>query len=332
MPPEEHVMADPALEDQLVGYLSDAHSIEEQALVQMRRAPDIAGDPALAAAFRDHLAETEGHERAVRARLEAHGAGPSRVKDLAMRAGGIGMVLFARSQPDTPGKLAAHAHSYEALEEASYELLARVARAAGDDETERVARAIRDEERGMRQRLAGLLDVAAEASLAALQPDDLGEQLVAYLRDAHALEAQSQVLLERAAEGAGDPALAGVYRDHLDETRGQARAVEDLLDARGSAPSRVKDAALAAGGLNWGAFFAAHPDTPGKLAAFAFAVEHLEAAGYEQLGVVARRAGDEQASAAAARIAGQERAAAERIASHFDEAARAALEAAGAAG
>ena len=41
-------------------------------------------------------------------------------------------------------------------------------------------------------------------------------------------------------------------------------------------------------------FFAAQPDTPGKLAAFAHAFEFLEIGGYEQLVRVARRANDDE--------------------------------------
>ena len=33
-----------------------------------------------------------------------------------MRVGGACFLLFARAQPDTPGKLVAHAYSYEHLE------------------------------------------------------------------------------------------------------------------------------------------------------------------------------------------------------------------------
>ena len=51
------------LAEQLTKYLTDAHSIEVQALAQLRTAPDIAGDPELAASFREHLEETEEHER-----------------------------------------------------------------------------------------------------------------------------------------------------------------------------------------------------------------------------------------------------------------------------
>src|SRR5439155_2428843 len=46
-----------------------------------------------------------------------------------------GFILFARSQPDTAGKLLAHAYSYEHLELASYRLLALVANRADDVDT-----------------------------------------------------------------------------------------------------------------------------------------------------------------------------------------------------
>jgi hypothetical protein len=49
----------------------------------------------------------------IRARLHAHGAEPSRAKDLAGQAGGWGMLLFARLQPDPPGKLAAEVSTEE---------------------------------------------------------------------------------------------------------------------------------------------------------------------------------------------------------------------------
>ena len=83
------------------------------------------------------------------------------------------------------------------------------------------------------------------------------------------------------------------------------------------------------GALNWGAFFAAQPDTPGKLLAFAYAFEHLEIGGYEQLRRVAERAGDEETAALVGRILAQEREAADRIAGAFDEAVNASLEAQG---
>jgi len=324
-------MAIRPIDEQLIKYLTDAHSIEEQALAQMRAAPDLAGDPQLADAFRAHLAETEQHEQLVRARLDAHGASPSRLKDAVMAAGGKGFVLFARSQPDTTGKLTAHALSYEHLELASYELLMRIARRAGDEETAQVAERIRDEEAAMAERLEAATDRAVEASLSEKDPGDLDKQLLKYLSDAHAIENQAIGLLEKGQKIAGDAVLAQLYDEHLGETREHQRLVEQRLEARGGSSNALKDAAMRLGALNWGGFFAAQPDTPGKLAAFAHAFEFLEIGGYEQLVRVARRAGDEETVRVVEAILVQERAAARKIAAQFDRAVEASLQATGVA-
>src|SRR5205085_1922526 len=122
---------------------------------------------------------------------------------------------FARLQPDTPGKLLAHALSYEALELASYELLRRVAERAGEDDVAAAAARIAAEERAMMQRLEGLLDESVEASLRELGRDDLQEQLRKYLADAHAIEQQAIALLERAPEIVDEPELAQAFEEHL---------------------------------------------------------------------------------------------------------------------
>ncbi|MGN6557460.1 MAG: YciE/YciF ferroxidase family protein [Solirubrobacterales bacterium] len=303
-------------ETQLVKYLTDAHSIEEQALVQMRRAPDLVEGP-FADSFRRHLGETESQEQRVRERLEAHDASPSKVKDVAGQAGGFGMVLFAKSQPDTPTKLALHAFSYEHMEVAAYELLARAAREAGDSETAAMAEAIADEEREMAGRVAAAFDEAVEQALQEVDPDNLGEQLNSYLSDVHALEGQSKQLLEKS-KGMDVPApLAEAFAHHLKETEGHLEKIERRLDERGASPSAVKDAMLKLGALNWGMFFAAQPDTPAKLAGFAYAVENLEVAAYELLRRVAQRAGDEEAVALAEEILTEEESAARQVADHW---------------
>ncbi|HEU4973940.1 MAG TPA: DUF892 family protein [Baekduia sp.] len=325
-------MPSETLDEQLNTYLADAHSIEEQALAQLRTAPDIAGDASLKTAFSEHLAETERHEKLVRERLEARGGTPSRFKKLVMSVGGKGFILFARSQPDTPGKLTAHAYSYEALEQASYELLLRVARRAGDETTAAMAQEILADEYAMADRLAERFDAAAAASLH--DEDDreaLREQLQSYLADVHALENQSIGLLEHGQKIAGDPELAALYEQHLQQTRDQQRLVAEHLEAIGGSPSRLKDAAMRIGALNWGGFFQGHPDTPGKLAAFAYAFEHLEIAGYELLKRVAARAGDPKTVELADRILVEERATAQRIKDTFDRAAEASLHAVGVA-
>jgi ferritin-like metal-binding protein YciE len=311
--------------EQLVKYLTDAHAIEQQALAQLRTAPDIAGDPELRRLFAEHLTETEEQERTVRNRLEAHDASPSKLKDTVMAAGGKGFVLFARSQPDTPGKLAAHAISYENLEAGAYELLSRVAEIAGDRDTAEAARRIRTQELAMSDRLQAALDHAVDASLRDQQRDELSEQLRKYLADAHAIESQALQLLDKGPDLAGDPEIAQLYAEHLEETRDHQTLVRRRLEELGGSPNALKDAAMRLGALNWGTFFAAQPDTPGKLAAFAFAFEHLEIAGYEELKRVARRAGDQATVAVTDQILAQERAAATKIAAHWDRAVDASL-------
>jgi ferritin-like metal-binding protein YciE len=309
-------MPDNDPQTQLVKYLTDVHSIEEQAAVQMRRAPDLVEGP-LAEAFRRHLGETESQEERVRARLDAHDASPSKVKDVAGAAGGFGMVLFARSQPDTPGKLVLHAFSYEHMEVAAYELLKIAAREAGDEATAAMADAIADEEREMAGRIAAHWDEAVEQALAEVEPDDLGAQLDTYLADVHALEEQSRKLLEKSREMDVPGALRAAFDRHLAETEGHLERIERRLDDRGGTPSAIKDAALRLGALNWGVFFAAQPDTPAKLSGFAYAVENLEIAAYELLLRVARRAGDPETAALAESILDEEKAAAKSVADQW---------------
>jgi ferritin-like metal-binding protein YciE len=313
-------MSPNSLQEQLHKYLTDIHSIEVQALTQMRSAPDMAGDPKLAEAFRIHERETEEHKRLIEGRLEAHGASPNKLKDVAGLVTGKGFVLFAKVNPDTPGKLAAHAHSYEAMEEAAYELLARVAERAGDHETVEVARRILVQEVAMKQRVAEGFDGAVEASLRAVAPNDLEKQLVKYLADAHAIEAQAIQLLENAPKIVHDRELAKVFEDHLEETHVQQDMIDARLKAHHAGPNKLQDAAMRLGAMNWGGFFRAQPDTPAKLAGFAYAFEHLEIGGYEELKRVAERAGDPETVRVAERILSEERAAATAIAANWDRA------------
>jgi len=318
-----------SVDEQLSIYLTDVHAIELQALEQVKRARKVAGDPELEAAFADHVRETERHRTYVEDRLMARSWAPVPQKDLSGKLSGVGMALFARFQPDTPGKLAAHAYSYERMELAAYELLARLAERAGDSETVLTARMIEQEERAMADRLATLFDRAMEGSLRELETDDVGKQLDKYLADAHSIEGQAAKLLQRAPKMAGAEELATAFEEHLEETERHAELVEERLRARGSNPSALKDAALRLGALNLGMFLKAQTDTPAKLAAFAYAFEHLEVAAYELLKRVAARAGDEETVSMADEILFDERAAAARVQSLFDHALEASLQEAG---
>jgi ferritin-like metal-binding protein YciE len=310
---------------QLTKYLTDAHAIELQALEQMRLAPRVAHDPGLAAIFHEHFDETTVHERLIREELDRRGASPSLVKDVAGRVGGWGMILFARLNPDAPGKLAMHAYSYEHMELAAYELLRRVAERAGDDGVRDLAARIAGEERAMADRVAARWDLAVDASLRDKDAEATRREIVKYLRDAHALEAQAIQLLQAGPGIAGFDELAVVFSEHLEQSREHQRLVDERLVALGSAPGRVQAIAMRSGALNLGVFFKAQPDSPVKLAGFAYAFEALECGAYELLSRTAMRAGDEETAALAERILADERVAAERVAGTWDAAVDAGL-------
>ncbi len=304
----------------LVEHLADVHAIEEQALIQMRSAPEIAGEKHLAEIFERHLEETEEQERRVRERLEAHNATPSAAKDAAGKGGGVGMLFFAASQPDTPGKLVAHAFAYEHLELAAYELLRQSAERVGAEATVAVASEIGQEEQLMAERLEASFDTAVDVSLRDASHEEIAVQLDRYLADAHAIERQALQLLDEAPRLVRDAELQLTFTEHLRETEDHLEWLERRIDARGAKPSRARDAALRFGGLGAGAFFATQPDTAAKLTGFGFAFEHLEIAAYELLARVARRAEDGETEMVAERIVADERTAADKLAGSWGRA------------
>jgi ferritin-like metal-binding protein YciE len=322
-------MSERTLQEQIVKYLGDIHSIEEQALVQMKVAPKIAGDATLEANFERHIGETEDQKQRVEQRLDQLGGSPNKLKDIAGAASAPAFALFAKFQPDTPGKLTSHAFSYEHMEMAAYELLSRLAERANDRQTAELAKEIAAQENEMARRLSENWDVAVNASLRDKDPDDIGDQLNKYLSDAHAIEVQAEQMLSKAIDIGGDPKLSQDYEEHLQQTKNHKALIEERLEARGASSNFLKDAGMKLGALNWGTFFAAQPDTPAKLAGFAYAFEHLEIGAYEQLRRVAERAGDESVAGVAQTILPEERHAAETLWDGFDRALDASLESLG---
>ena len=315
--------------EQLVHFLTDMYSVEQQALSQLAQAPAIAGDPYLAAAIEHHTKETETHAELVLERLEAHGAKPSMIKDAIMKLGGKGFALFAAAMPETPGRLTAHAYSYEAMEWAGYEMLARFAQEAGDAKTVEVAREIGGQERRMMLRLEEAFDIAEGASHKDTPAEKMPGHVRTHLNEAHALESQAIKLLGKSEDIAGDSELAKACHQNLEAARRHAEKLEQRLGALGTSASTLKDAALGLAGMNWGFFFQAHSDTPAKLAAFAYAFEHLKIAGYELLRRSARRSGDAETQQLCETLLADEKTMTERVAATFDSAAQATLAAVG---
>ena len=149
------------LHEQIIKYLTDVHSLEANAIDQLKSGADASTDPQLTAALRDHLTETEEQERLVRARLDALGESPSTVKDLAQRGWAAMAGLGAKASPATTGKIAITTYMFEHLELASYRSLRAVAEHAGDTETVALAERIIAEEQAAADTISGLLEQVA---------------------------------------------------------------------------------------------------------------------------------------------------------------------------
>jgi ferritin-like metal-binding protein YciE len=157
-------MAD-TVEEQLVAYLKDAHALEKMSLAMTDAAAKASRDDELRRLFEHHHEETEEHERLIRQRLEAHGEGPSALKDIGGRITAAIKGLESMLPDDSPGRIARDGFVQEETEIASYELLRRVAHLAGDEETADVATRILENERQTADRIAGTFDRAAQLSL-----------------------------------------------------------------------------------------------------------------------------------------------------------------------
>ena len=286
-------MKTPTLQKELRHFVSDMVSVEEQALVQMVSAPDMAGTTELSENFRRHREETEAHARRMGERLNTLGGDHSAVKNAVMKTGGKGFLLFAKKQPDTPGKLHAHAYSYESMEWAGYEILIRLSKHADDSETMQIAQEIQREEQAMMERLEAEFDDACNASHPDTDREELQNKIPSYLSDAHALNVQSIKFLKKSAKQAPTSEVTKIYQDQLVVSKDQKKQIKQRQQQLDSSPSFFKDKALAAGAFNWRHFFNAHSDTPFKLAGFTYALKHLEIGAYELLRRTAEEAGDE---------------------------------------
>lgn len=279
-------------QEQLVHFLSDMYSLELQALAQLVRAPDLAEEPRVAANFRQHYEETQQQAEIVRERLEALGGSPSTIKDVIMKLGGKGFLLFAQLMPETPGRLVVHSYSYEALEWAGYDLLICFAQHSGDKTTEQLAQTIRDEEFQMMQRLRADFDLVEQLSHARLHGDDLREHVIRHLVETHAFEVQAKELLSKGESIGEDERLKNLYRKEEDVVDQNAQRLKQRLSELGWHTSSLEDTAMKLGGINWGLFFQAQSDSPAKLAAFVYAVLYLQIGGYEMLLRTSERAED----------------------------------------
>jgi ferritin-like metal-binding protein YciE len=153
------------LEAQLVKHIGEAHAMEQNVIRMLETMIATTDDPEILEALRVHRVESEEHRDRMAKRLEAHGESPSIVKDV----GGImsalmkGVIDMARGEK--AGRNARDGYATEHLEIASYQLLERIARRAGDEETAAAAAQNRADEERMAKVIEDHWDRFAELSL-----------------------------------------------------------------------------------------------------------------------------------------------------------------------
>jgi ferritin-like metal-binding protein YciE len=153
------------LETQLVSYLEDAHALEQHVSRQLDSMIATTKDEEMRGHLEHHKEETERHKSLLEERLRAHDATPSAVKGAGSIFAALGKGLIDRVRHDNAGKNARDGYVAEHLEIASYELLERVARLAGDEATVEVARRNRADEEAMAKKIASSWDKVVLLSL-----------------------------------------------------------------------------------------------------------------------------------------------------------------------
>ena len=158
-------MASDQLKDELVKHIDEALAMEQNVLPMLDGMIATTDDEEIKNELRHHKVETEQHAERMQRRLEAHGASPSMVKEAGGIAGALMKSVLDMARPEKAGRNARDGYATEHMEIAAYELLARIAARAGDEETAAAAREIVGEEQAMAKKIEANWDRFAELSL-----------------------------------------------------------------------------------------------------------------------------------------------------------------------
>lgn len=158
-------MAETQVQDKLISYLRDAHAMEQNVQRMLDSMISTTDDPQIRQELEHHKDETQGQIERLASRLDALGEDTSTIKDAGAVMGALVKGVGDAVRTDKPGKNARDGFVTEHLEIASYELLERLARRAGDEETAKVARQNREEEEAMAQKIAGTWDKVIDLTL-----------------------------------------------------------------------------------------------------------------------------------------------------------------------
>jgi ferritin-like metal-binding protein YciE len=154
-----------SVQAQLVKHIDEAVAMEENVKRMLDGMIQTTDDPQVLDLLEHHKLETEQHSQRLRRRLEAHGASPSMVREATGILGALAKMPLDMVRGEKAGRNARDGYATEHMEIASYQLLERVAKRAGDEETAEVARQNRADEEAMARKLEEHWDTFAELSL-----------------------------------------------------------------------------------------------------------------------------------------------------------------------
>jgi ferritin-like metal-binding protein YciE len=158
-------MASQQLKDQLVKHIDEALAMEQSVLRMLDGMISSTDDEEIRSELRHHKLETEQHAERLEKRLAAHDASPSTMREMTGLMNALMKGVLDRVRNEKAGRNARDGYATEHLEIASYQLLERVARRAGDEETAEVARQNRKDEEAMAKKIEANWDRFAELSL-----------------------------------------------------------------------------------------------------------------------------------------------------------------------
>ena len=154
-----------ALTDQLVKHIDEAYAMEQNVLRMLDGMISTTDDPEILDALEHHKMQTQGHVDRMKARLDAHDAQPSGVRQMTGVLQALAKVPLDMVRGEKAGRNARDGFATEHMEIASYELLRRIAERAGDEETAAAATEIIEEEKAMANVISENWDKFAELSL-----------------------------------------------------------------------------------------------------------------------------------------------------------------------
>jgi len=154
-----------ALEDKLVQYIDEAYAMEQHVLRLLDSMIATTDDPQMKRSLERHRKQTEKQAERLESRLTARRASPSRVKQAGGMIGALTKAMVDLGRGDKAARNARDGFATEHMEIASYELLERVAKLAGDKETVAVARQNREEEEAMARAISSKWNKIVDLSL-----------------------------------------------------------------------------------------------------------------------------------------------------------------------